>query len=62
MQMNHIQTLGNVRELKMHELESISGGALPIAGLILVAKAAGTAAAGFGTGFAVGYGLARWLG
>ncbi|MDO4906693.1 class IIb bacteriocin, lactobin A/cerein 7B family [Neisseria sp.] len=56
MQMKHVQTLGNVRELEMHELESISGGFPPA--LI----AAGYVAAGFGTGFGVSYGLARWLG
>lgn len=64
MEIKAISDFENVRKLEIHELENISGGLLPAipAGVVLVAKAAGLTAAGFGTGFGVSYGLARWLG
>lgn len=63
-EMKNVSDFENARTLEMHELESISGGVLPAipVGVVVVAKAAGITAGGFGVGFGVGYGLSRWLG
>ena len=50
--------MSNFCELTATEYEDINGGGLILAGLVI----AGGAVVTFGTSFAVGYGLAKWLG
>lgn len=53
-----INTENNLTELNFSELQDINGGGILLAGAVIV----GGAIVVFGGAFAVGYGLAKWLG
>lgn len=50
--------MSNFEELTIRECTEVDGGGVILAGLIIV----GGATVVFGGGFALGYGLAKWLG